>query len=150
MGLEMLRDAAKEFPMRLSCFAILLGSIALLPAQQKEIKKVPLEPTSMTSGRDMFKAYCATCHGAGGKGDGPAASALKKLPADLTLLARKHDGKFPDGYVATTLKAVDEPSHGSKEMPVWGPLLSSVSRNNAETQLRVANLVQYISSIQAK
>jgi mono/diheme cytochrome c family protein len=140
----------KEFLMRLCYFAVLLGSFALLPAQQKEIKRVPLEPTSMSSGRDMFKAYCATCHGAGGKGDGPAASALKKSPADLTQLARKHDGRFPDAYVTTKLKSMDEPAHGSKDMPVWGPLLSSVSRDGAEAQLRVANLVQYISAMQAK
>jgi mono/diheme cytochrome c family protein len=135
--------------MRFCCFAVVLGAFAL-HAQEKEIRKVPVQPTSMSSGLEMFKTYCATCHGAGGKGDGPAASALKKSPADLTQLARKHDGKFPDAYVAAKLKAVDQPAHGSKDMPVWGPLLSSVSRDGAEAQLRIANIVQYLASIQAK
>jgi mono/diheme cytochrome c family protein len=135
--------------MRFCCFALLLGGFALC-AQEKEIRKVPLQPTSMSSGQEMFKTYCATCHGIGGKGDGPAASALKKTPADLTQLSRKHDGKFPDASVSAKLKAVDQPAHGSKEMPVWGPLLSSVSRDGAEAQLRVSNLVKYIESIQAK
>jgi len=136
--------------MRFCCLALLLGALALHAQDKKEIRKVPLQPTSMSSGTEMFKTYCATCHGTGGKGDGPAASALKKSPPDLTQLARKHDGKFPDGYIATKLKAVDQPSHGSKDMPVWGPLLSSVSRDNAETQLRIANLVKYLETIQVK
>jgi mono/diheme cytochrome c family protein len=135
--------------MRFYCFAFVLGALAL-QAQDKEIRKVPLQPTSMTSGSEMFKTYCATCHGIAGKGDGPAASALKKAPPDLTQLSRKHEGKFPDAYVAAKLKAVDQPSHGSKDMPVWGPLLSSVSHDGAETQLRVSNIVQYLGSIQAK
>src|SRR5215469_15000224 len=135
--------------MRFCCFALLLGGFALC-AQEKEIRKVPLQPTSMSSGQEMFKTYCATCHGIGGKGDGPAASALKKTPADLTQLSRKHDGKFPDAYISTKLKSVDQPAHGSKEMPIWGALLPSVSQGEAETQLRINNLVGYIASIQAK
>lgn len=135
--------------MRTCCYLMLLSALALR-AQDKQIKVVPVQPTSMTSGQEMFKTYCATCHGPGGKGDGPAATALKKPPADLTQLARKHDGKFPDAYVASKLRNVEQPVHGSKEMPVWGPLLSSVSRDTAETQLRINNIVAYIGSIQAK
>jgi mono/diheme cytochrome c family protein len=135
--------------MRFCSFAFLLGVFAL-QAQEKEIRKVPLQPTSMTSGSEMFKTYCATCHGVSGKGDGPAAAALKKSPADLTQLTRKHDDKFPDAYVSAKLRAVDQPAHGSKDMPVWGPLLSSVSHDGAEAQLRIANIVQYLGSIQAK
>jgi len=127
---------------------MLLSALAL--SAQDKIKVVSVKPTPMTSGQEMFMNYCATCHGPGGKGDGPAASALKKPPADLTQLARKHDGKFPDAYVAAKLVNVEQPVHGSKEMPVWGPVLSSVSRGTAETQLRVSNIVAYIGSIQAK
>jgi len=133
-----------------TCFSLALLAAFALHAQEKEIKRVPVQPTSMTSGREMFKTYCATCHGPDGKGDGPAAVALKKAPADLTQLARKHNGKFPDAYVVAKLKNVDEPVHGSREMPVWGALLPSVSQNSAETQLRINNIVAYIASIQAK
>jgi mono/diheme cytochrome c family protein len=136
--------------MRTCFFLAILAACALHAQEKAAIKVVPVQPTDMASGKDMFKAYCATCHGVGGKGDGPAASALKKAPADLTQLARKHNGKFPDAYVAAKLKNVDEPVHGSKEMPVWGALLPSVSRDSAETQLRITNIVQYIADIQAK
>jgi mono/diheme cytochrome c family protein len=134
-----------------TCFSFLvLAAIALHAQETPAIKRVPVQPTPMTSGKEMFKTYCATCHGPGGKGDGPAATALKKAPADLTQLTRKHNGKFPDAYVAAKLKNVDEPVHGSREMPVWGALLPSVSQGEAETQLRINNIVQYIASIQAK
>jgi len=134
-----------------TCFCLAVLAACALEAQEKAaIKRVPLQPTDMTSGKEMFKTYCATCHGPGGKGDGPAVSALKKTPADLTQLARKHDGKFPDAYVTAKLKNVDEPIHGSREMPIWGALLPSVSQGEAETQLRINNLVGYIASIQAK
>jgi len=136
--------------MRTCCYLMLLSALALPAQDKKELKIVPVQPTPMTSGQEMFRTYCATCHGPGGKGDGPAAMSLKKPPADLTQLARKHDGKFPDAYVTAKLRDVEQPVHGSKEMPVWGPLLSSVSRDTAETQLRISNIVTYIGSLQAK
>jgi len=119
-------------------------------AQEKQIKKVPLEPTAMNSGQAMYKAYCAPCHGLSGKGDGPAAVALKKSPTDLTQLALKNNGKFPNGYVVAVLRSVENDAHGSNEMPVWGPMLLSVSRDHAETQLRINNIVSYIASLQAQ
>jgi mono/diheme cytochrome c family protein len=130
------------------CFAV-LTAIALW-AQEKQVKEVAVQPTPMNSGRIMFKEYCASCHGLDGRGYGPAATALKRPPADLTELTRRHGGKFPGGYVAMTLKNFTQPAHGSGEMPVWGPLLSSVSRDTADLQLRINNVVSYIESIQAK
>ena len=64
-------------------------------AQEKTVKKVPIVQSNPTSGKQMFGDYCAPCHGISGKGDGPAASALKTPPADLTVLAKTNGGKFP-------------------------------------------------------
>ena len=68
---------------------ILLLSILVLGATfaasndgQKAIRKGPARRTSPSSGGEMYRAYCAACHGLGGKGDGPASSALKSAPAD--------------------------------------------------------------------
>jgi len=139
--------------MRIACFvAFLLGSL-LLPAQETatKIKKVPAAPTSAASGKEMFEAYCASCHGVDGKGNGPAAPALKKPPTDLTLLAQKNGGKFPGMHVMSSIRDVTQNVHGSKDMPVWGPILSSVSSNSPTivTQ-RISNLTNYIESLQAK
>ncbi len=135
--------------MRMVLFVTLLGSL-MVQAQDTQIKKVPITRTPATSGQQMFVTYCATCHGKEGKGDGPAASALKKAPADLTQLAKKNGGKYPENHVAATIRTADSPVHGSKEMPVWGPLLSSVSSSQGEVQLRVSNLVKYIETLQEK
>jgi mono/diheme cytochrome c family protein len=123
-------------------------------AEKPQIQSVPLEPTSAASAREMYVSYCAACHGKDGKGHGPAASALKEPPRDLTMLAKNNNGKFPADRVAYVLQFGPEvPAHGTKEMPIWGPLLSSLhgktTRNAALVQLRVKNLTNYIQSLQS-
>lgn len=131
--------------------ALLAFSAASGNAQTKEVKKEPVKMTSAASGSEMYASYCAPCHGKGGKGDGPAASALKIPPANLTELAKKNNGKFPADHVAADLRSGLTGAHGSKDMPVWGPLFSSVSgRDDAIVQMRISNLIHYLESLQAK
>jgi mono/diheme cytochrome c family protein len=100
----------------------------------------------------MFNSYCAVCHGKDGKGNGPAASAMKTPPTDLTLLAKNSGGKYPASHVAAVIKGqATTPSHGSQDMPVWGPLFSSISQGHeGQVQQRITNLVTYIEGLQAK
>jgi mono/diheme cytochrome c family protein len=56
---------------------------------------VPITPVSAASGKEMFNSYCASCHGLSAKGDGPAAPAMNRKPADLTMLAKNNGGKYP-------------------------------------------------------
>ena len=51
------------------------------------IKHVPAAYTTPSSGKEMFNAYCASCHGTDAKGDGPAAPALKMPTTNLTTLS---------------------------------------------------------------
>ena len=122
------------------------------PPQEKVIKHVPVKQTSAASGQEMYNSYCAVCHGTDGKGAGPAASALKVPPTDLTALAAKSGGNYPALHVSSVLRGEAEtPAHGSKDMPVWGPLFRHLSQgHDAEVQQRIANLNQYIDSIQKK
>jgi len=127
----------------------LLG--ALVAAQQKpEIKMVPIQPTAVSDVRGMFTSYCAACHGPAGKGDGPAASALKKAPADLTTISARNGGKFPEVKVRRFIEGIDEvPAHGSRDMPVWGTLFRSLdATNQSAAQMRVQLLTNYLKSIQ--
>ena len=99
----------------------------------------------------MFRSYCAPCHGKDAKGNGPAASALKNPPANLTLLAKKNNGKFPADHVASVLRRGVSGAHGSTDMPVWGPLFASISDNDESiVQMRIANLIRYLESLQEK
>lgn len=104
-----------------------------------------------TSGKEMYRAYCAACHGLEGKGDGPVAPLLRTPPADLTQLARKNGGKFPGAQVAKELKSVYQAPHGSPEMPIWGPFFTELSPSSeALGTLRITNIVTYIQSLQFK
>jgi mono/diheme cytochrome c family protein len=121
---------------------------------QATIKKEPIKPISDVSGSATFNAYCAVCHGPAGKGDGPAAKALVKpplvkLPVDLTQLTKKNNGKFPAAAVKMHITGdTVVAAHGTRDMPMWGPVFKSTEGNTAE--LRLKNVVDYIESIQAK
>ena len=126
-----------------------LGSTA--SAQDKQIKTEPNQQTAPLSGAGMFKDYCAVCHGKDGKGNGPAASQLKQPPANLTTLAKRHGGKFPDLYVEQVLRnGAKAPAHGDAEMPVWGPLFRSMDSDPEIMYVRISSLVSYIKSLQVK
>ncbi len=108
--------------------------------------------TAPADGHGMYVSYCGSCHGVDGKGAGPAAAALKARPADLTVLAIHHGGKFPSAHLVSVLRfGVNPPAHGSAQMPVWGPVLGTMNRTEAtEKDLRIRNLVSYIESLQVK
>jgi mono/diheme cytochrome c family protein len=128
------------------------ASLTMAQDNDKSVQKTAIQQTSPASGGEMFKTYCAVCHGKDAKGGGPAAVELKKAPPDLTTLAKRHDGKFPGDYVANMLRnGAKVPAHGSSDMPVWGPLFASISgRDPALVNMRIANLVRYLESLQVK
>ena len=131
----------------------LVAAFAMLAVAQKPVvKKVPAPQTSPASGKEMYVSYCASCHGTGGKGNGPAAPALKVPPPDLTTLSRRNQAKFPSAHVFQAIKGdTAMAAHGSKDMPVWGPVFSSVSKGDqAVVQLRISNLTKYLESLQVK
>jgi len=125
---------------------------AVTQDQKTEIKHGPVPVTSPASGREMFVAYCASCHGKDAKGDGPARNALKVPPADLTMLAKKNNGDYPSMKVTTVLTGqANLAAHGSQEMPVWGPIFWRMSGGHeAEVQQRITNLNRYLESLQVK
>jgi mono/diheme cytochrome c family protein len=101
-------------------------------------------------GPDLFRAYCAPCHGLDAKGHGPAAAALKTPVPDLTVLAKANKGQFPTARVrkAITGEAILA-AHGSREMPIWGPIFHQVEADVDWGHVRVENLVKYLQSVQS-
>jgi mono/diheme cytochrome c family protein len=106
---------------------------------------------NVTKGPDLYQRHCAVCHGKDGKGDGPAAAALKASPADLTQLSKRNGGKFPVGAIRQLLGGLPStPAHGSQEMPIWGPVFRAMTPDENIAKLRVDNLLRYLESIQQK
>ena len=145
--------------MKFISFAILVMMISAFAVAQQApaqgstaVKHVPITNTPANSGKEMFNSYCAVCHGTDAKGNGPAASAMKTPPTDLTKLAQKEGGKYPAAHVAAVIRGqASTPSHGSQDMPIWGPLFSSISQGHqAAVQQRITNLVSYVEGLQAK
>ena len=150
---------------RLSCLlaiVVLIGALgaaaqtapaaAAPQATKPEIKHVPAAYIDPSSGKAMYQQYCASCHGMDGMGNGPAAAALKMPATNLTTLAAKNGGTFPAAHIAAEIQGdAMTPAHGSKDMPVWGPIFRSLGgHSQAQVQLRIRNLVNYLESIQLK
>ncbi len=126
---------------------------------QVEIKEKPLtwQQAALTDGEELYLELCAVCHGIGGMGDGPAASALKTEVPDLTGLAAKNDGLFPRQEVEDSITGKSGVvSHGTSDMPIWGDAFEGVRldwkpfRRQALARQRIYNLTEYLSTIQAE
>ena len=123
-------------------------SVVGLTAQA--VKTEAARPIESLEGVDSYKEYCAVCHGTNAKGDGPAAQALKTQPPDLTTIA-KRNGRFSPADVEKRIVGKSlSGAHGSGEMPIWGRVFDSIAVDSAVAKLRVANLVNYIQSIQVQ
>jgi mono/diheme cytochrome c family protein len=114
--------------------------------------EVQAEMPNVASGKKTYEEYCARCHGVAAKGMGPAASELKTPPSDLTTLAQRHAGKFPEDYVAEIVrlgKPIRAP--GSSEMPAWGPVFNTRDKfNELAVRQRIKTLCAYLATLQEK
>lgn len=129
--------------------AVVAASPAVSVGQTGKPRTPPLVIESMY-GPDLFRMYCASCHGRDGKGGGPTAAALKVPPADLTVLSRRYNGVFPRADVELIVRGPATASHGSDEMPVWGPIFRALEPSDARVDARIRNLIDYVASIQQK
>lgn len=129
-----------------------LTILSTAEGQQKSKSKPTPRQANVASGKETFLEYCATCHGKTGKGDGPAAFVLRTPAPDLTTLAKRNDGKYPAGSVSAVLTFGRRlGSHGSEDMPIWGPRLKKLDPVRDPTgQQHIDDLVAYIQSIQEK
>lgn len=99
-------------------------------------------------GQDLYQFYCSNCHGTDGKGQAPK-TALRTPPPDLTAFSRLNGGVFPRERVRTAIaEGGVPPTHGTKEMPVWGWIFRGLDASDTLVEVRINNLVRYIESIQ--
>lgn len=106
----------------------------------------------LSRGEMTYRIYCASCHGASGRGDGPMAEVLKVPPSDLTQLSRANGARFPDERVYETIDGRRElRGHGPGGMPVWGLTFQVSGRDSdqeAEVRERILDLMTWLQSIQ--
>jgi mono/diheme cytochrome c family protein len=113
-------------------------------------RQPPIRPVD---GANIFQTYCAACHGLDGRGNGPVSKALKEEVPDLTRLVQQNDGTFPAIHVRNTIMfGADDllPAHGSKEMPIWGPIFHEIEFDQDLGDMRLENVAEYLESIQRK
>jgi len=104
-------------------------------------------------GHHYFVRYCSACHGVEGRGDGPAASALRTPPADLTRIAQRRGGHFPVAEIVAYIDGRSSvPAHGRREMPVWGERFGEIvgrdALGEAVVQSHLWFLIEYLQAIQ--
>lgn len=109
-------------------------------------------PASSQMGADIYHQFCSVCHGPRGAGDGPVADALRVKPRDLTQLARKSGGKFPELRVMNFIRGDGEiAAHGTRQMPMWGRVFLDDSGGRPEiVQMRVYSVLKYLEQLQVK
>jgi len=103
-------------------------------------------------GPALYKAYCAVCHGNDGKGAGPMAKSLLVPPSDLTHISIRNGGSFPMERIEKIISG-QEPlpaGHGTRVMPVWGPIFSQIAWDQDLGRVRIDNLARCIREMQAK
>ncbi len=142
-------------------FGLMAGAAGLVLGAAALSAAAPAgDAAALAAAAKDFAEYCAPCHGAGGKGDGPIAGRLNIPPADLTRISQRNDGSFPAADVYNKIEGLSMPeAHGSREMPIWGDVFvtqalgqtTSLAEAKAAAQkakARIGALVDYLRSIQ--
>ena len=127
---------------------LLVLGLVLASAQVRSQRRPPILPVA---GVSIFQSYCAPCHGLDGRGNGPVSVALRSRVPDLTRLAQRNSGVFPALHVRRSiLFGGDEliPAHGSKTMPIWGPVFHEIDFDRDLGYVKLENITNYLESIQ--
>jgi len=135
---------------RVLMLILLVAAVTSASAQTTPQRQPPMRPVD---GATIFQNNCAACHGLEGRGDGPVSKALNRRVPDLTRLSQRNNGICPAMHVRTTIMfGTDDllPSHGSKTMPVWGPIFHEIEFDQDLGNVRLDNITKYLESIQRK
>ncbi len=129
------------------------GAMAIVGYLLLASATTPADPIADYSGPELYKRFCASCHGATGLGDGPVAASLKVIVPDLTRLSARNAGAFPDARVRRIIDGREiYPAHGTRYMPVWGREFAAAEGGtreaDAEAQAMIARLADYLHTIQ--
>lgn len=142
-----------SLPQFLFCFYLVILLNCSFSA--KALADDQLGSVGVRAGSQLYQQYCSACHGLSGTGNGPAAVALKKPPADLTQIAKRRDGTFPKSEIIQYIDGrMSVDAHGTREMPIWGSKFSELTGGgefgDESARGKVTTLVEYLESIQVR
>ena len=132
--------------------AAIVAALLLMPAAAAA-QDAPAPMKQTTPGMEVFRTYCASCHGTSARGDGPLAPSMRKKPANLTEIAKRNGGEFPADLVFRTIDGRQPVrGHGGPDMPVWGDAFerSREAGDQARVKSVIQSLVDYLASIQLR
>lgn len=139
--------------------ATVTAALLLAPAfvsttwAQQPAAQAETEMRQRVTGGEVFRTYCATCHGPSGRGDGPLASSMRRRPADLAEIAKRNGGEYPSEIVFRTIDGkTPVRGHGGPDMPVWGDAFAR-SHDGGDASIvkeRIDSLVDFIRTLQVK
>lgn len=119
----------------------------------------PSRDARIDFGKREFESNCAACHGTDGKGKGPVVPLLRKSPPDLTVLTTSNNGVFPMTRLYEVIEGANVPSHGARDMPIWGQdyrvqaaeyYMDVPYDAEAYVRARILALLEYINRLQVK
>ena len=138
-----------SFAGRLFAGLSIVAAAAAGPAAAEQ----PEKPLLAISGERLYVNHCAVCHGKSGRGDGPFGGILRLAPSDLTTIAARNGGTFPDEQIASFVDGrLVPPAHGTRQMPIWGrwlgaPVVEGTEPDEA-TRGEILAIVQYLKTLQ--
>ena len=132
--------------------------LCLLPASGPVSRALAFSPgvgaadPPREDGAQLFRTWCASCHGLTAQGNGVLAPMLRKAVPDLTGIADRNGGVFPTAHVRRIVDGRDVGSHGDPEMPVWGSSFRATPEGYSEAvaRARIDAVVAYLESIQKR
>jgi nucleotide-binding universal stress UspA family protein/mono/diheme cytochrome c family protein len=144
--------AAAAASLMLAAGLLLAPALAVTAAAQEGATAQPQLKQAIAGG-ELFRTYCASCHGAAARGDGPLASSMVRRPADLTEIAKRNGGVFPTELVFRTIDGKNPVrGHGGPDMPVWGDAFARARDGGdpAKVKQLIQSLVDFLESIQSR
>jgi hypothetical protein len=76
---------------------------------------------------------------------------LRRAPPDLTKYTARNGGVFPRERVYRIVDGRDVPSHGDRDMPVWGDVFKQTGGGSpSDVKTRIDAIVRYLEGIQER
>jgi mono/diheme cytochrome c family protein len=135
--------------------ALFTLGIAQLRSEEPKADQLSAETVRLIDSVDgpaLYKTYCAVCHGTDARGGGPMAMSFKVPPPDLTRIAARNGGVYPQARVERIISGEEflPGGHGTRTMPVWGPIFSQIAWDQDLGHIRLHNLAIYLGRLQAR